>query len=177
MKLAFHRKLPGHSLEDQMAITRSIVSDDRYVWIDGRGAETVHTMTNTFRDRLGPHFLYLGMDVRVLGDTQADITNAVHALGEYGVKIIDLSHPEDNTDLKLYRRAQDAMRWNGDRRQQKRKGSKGGSAKGAAAQARRDAQANRDLVIRLCAHPKLTWKDRAQISGICESTLQRHYKF
>lgn len=178
MKKSFHRSIPGHPAEQQFALTLRAVVDPKDMWTHGSGAETIHTLTNSFRRREPPHELYIGMDSRVFGESMKDIREAIGALDALDVEIIDLSHPEDDTILKLYARAQDALRWNGDKRQQRSKGAKGGTAKGIAAQAKRDAIMARDAVVRLCAHPKLTWQDCSDILGPLFSvpTLQRNYR-
>ncbi len=176
MKRAFHRNFPGHKAEDQRALTLAAVPAERDSFTQGCGFETVHTMIAGFRERGGPHELYLGIDIRVLGESMKDIRDAMHRLEAYKVRVIDLSHPEDDTALKLYDRAQSKMRWSGDKRQQGRKGAKGGTAKGIAAAARREESASREVIVRLCAHPKLTWKDCAAILGMSEATLIRNYR-
>lgn len=177
MKKAFHRKLPGHPIEDQRKLTITKIPDERDSWSHGSGAETIHTLTESFKARTPPHELYLGMDIRVLGDSDKDIHAAVDVLTKAGVKITDLSNLEDDTVLKMYRRAQAASRWNGDRRRQKSKGAKGGKVMQKVMNEKRNAIMAKDVIIRLCAHPKLTWQDCADIMGpeFSVKTLQRNY--
>lgn len=178
MKKAFHRRLYNNSVEDQRKLTAAIVTIDRESWTHGSGAETIHTLTDAFEMRPENHVLYLGADFRVLGETMKDIREAVKRLHKANVAIYDLSNPND-TLLDSYNRAQVALRWNGDRRSQKNKGRKGGTAKGIALEAKRNSILARDIVIRMCAHPKLTLKDCAGILGapFSESTLRRNYRF
>jgi hypothetical protein len=178
MKKAFHKKLPGHKVESQRELTLAKVPDDRDSWTHGDGVETIHTLVECFNERKGQsHELYLGMDLRVFGDSARDIHGVMESLAAAKVKVYDLSHPDDDTDLKMFTRAQSAMRWNGDRGKQKIKGKKGGDAKKAAAEAKRNAIMSREAVIRMKAHPKLTLKDCAAILGLpfSVSTLRRNY--
>lgn len=179
MKKAFHKRLPGHEVAEQRRLTIAKVPDEINSWTHGAGAETIHTLTNAFRVRKAPHELYLGMDLRVLVESMDDIRSAVKSLKAVGVTVFDLSHEKETDIIDMLATAQKAMRWNGDVRQQKRKGKKGGDAKKIAAEAKRNAIMSRDAVIRMVAHPKLTWKDCADILGppFTLSTLQRNYRF
>lgn len=184
MKKAFHRNLPGHKAEEQRKLTIAKVPDILNSWTHGDGAETIHTLTAAFGARAKDingkplhHELYLGMDLRVLGDSMEDIRAAVKRLHKANVTIIDLTPDASQDMIDMLAVAQARMRWNGDRRQQRRKGAKGGTAKGNAMEAKRNAILARDIVLRMMAHPKLTVKDCAGILGspFSESSLRRNY--
>jgi hypothetical protein len=177
LRKAFHRKLPGHPVEEQRALTLADVPLEHDRWTHAEGSQTIHTLTRAFRLRRGKHKLFLGMDLRVLADTLDDIRAAVKALHAASVTIIDKSHPDETDIIDMLARAQKSMRWNGDRRHQRRKGAKGGTAKGVAMEAKRNAILARDIVVRMKAHPKLTTKDCADILGppFSIQTLNRNY--
>lgn len=178
MKKAFHRKLPGHPVAEQRGFTAAFVPLDRDSWTHGDGAETIHTLTQAFEVRKNQsHELYLGMDLRVLGDSMDDIRKVVKRLHAAGVTIIDATPGADTDIIDMLAAAQKRMRWNGDRRHQKNKGKRGGDAKRVAAEAKRNAIMSKDAVMRMKAHPKLTLRDCAHILGPAFSvaTLRRNY--
>jgi hypothetical protein len=64
-----------------------------------------------------------------------------------------------------------------DPRVPRRRGARGGRAKGAAYEQRRNAIMAQAIVRRLCEAPELSWDRRAEILGApwSASTLRRHY--
>lgn len=173
MKKAYHRKLPKISVEAQREETIVPVPFDRDSYTLGVGAETVSSMVESFRGRPGE--VYLGADARVLGFNFAEVREALDLLTAKGIKVIDLTHLEDDTPLKLLERCRAAFQWNGDRRHQRRKGAKGGSEKGARAKARRNELFHDDVGIRLCGIKEITWDVKEYVLGVPKATLKRHY--
>jgi hypothetical protein len=173
MKKAFHRKLLKISVEDQRAITSTVVPDERNSYTLGVGAEGLPAIIKSFRDRPGE--IYLGADARVLGFNFAEVRAALDELTAKNIKVIDLSHMGDDTPLKLLERCRAAFQWNGDRRHQKRKGSKGGVEKGNQAKIRRSESFHDDIGFRLCGLKKLTWNEKEYVLGVPKATLIRHY--
>lgn len=173
MKKAYHRKLPKISVEAQRNGTMAAVPNERDAYTLGVGAENVPAMIEAFRGRPGE--VYLGADARVLGFNFAEVRAALDTLTAAGLKVIDLTHPEDDTPLKLLERCRAAFQWNGDRRHQRRKGAKGGSEKGARAKARRNELFHDDIGIRLCGIKEITWDVKEYVLGVPKATLKRHY--
>lgn len=128
----------------------------------------------------GPGTLGLVGGLRVLGTSRMAIVERVRILKAKGIRPYDLETGKtDETEL-----LNDAIaKINGQRalgedpRRPRRIGSKGGKAKGAAAQARRNAILAEEIVVRLCNAPELSWDRRAEILGEpwSATTLRRKY--
>lgn len=149
----------------------------RAIYVEGRGAETFETCLASFRNG-GTLGLVGGL--RVLGTARKVIVERVLALKAKGVVPYDLDSGErDETKL-----LNDAIcKINGGRAlgedpgHAKRIGAKGGSAKGAKAQERRNAIMAEEIVARLWQAKELTGRKTAEILGPpwSESTLRRKY--
>lgn len=181
MKKAFHKKLVRCSVEAQRELTKEIIPDDRCSYVHGAGAECIEAVIASFLNRPGPHELYLGSDLRVLGDSLDAIRKNYDALTGLNVRIIDLSNPGDITALQMYDRARKGMMWNGDRRRQKSKGKLGGKAKGDAKALRRlEVASSEEVFVRLWGLdvPGLTQKIKCWILGDSvwnPASAARHY--
>lgn len=152
----------------------------KQTYVIGRNFECLRWALSWLRGRGG--ILKVATDLRIFGTTRATMMAALDECERQGVTVIDIAHPEDTTFAQRVKRALTAIsnaRFIGDRRKARREGAKGGTAKGIAAAAARAAVMADDAVRRLCAHPKLTWQDCADILGplFSVSTLQRNYKF
>lgn len=175
MKKAFHKKLPKMSVEEQRALTVKEVPDDRASYTMGVGAETIQEVIYGFSVRPGPHQVYIGADARVLGNNLAEVAAALKGLRAVGATVHDLKNNESETE-DLLLRARSAFQWNGNRRQQKSKGARGGKGKGREAAARRSEKVDDDIALRLCKLKKITWAEKAWVLGMPESTIIRHYR-
>lgn len=150
----------------------------RAIYVEGRGAETFDACLAQFR---GAGRLGLVGGLRVLGSSRVMIMARMRDLKARGVTCFDLDTGEAD-EIELLNAA--IQKINGQRalgedpRRPRRIGAKGGRAKGVAAQRRRDAIMNQDIVRRICMHPKLSWEDREAILGgapFSASTLRRLY--
>lgn len=119
--------------------------------------------------------------LRVLGASRVLIVARVRRMKAVGIRPYDLETGQtDETELLNAAIAKiNGQRALGeDPRRPRRIGAKGGRAKGAAAERRRNAIMHNDVVRRLCQHPKLSWDDCAAILGgapFSASTLRRLY--
>lgn len=164
-------------VKDQLEIARKAGRQDRDIFVEGRGAETLDACLNAIR---GAGTLGLPGGLRAFGDSRVAIMEKMRALRARGIRVYDLQTGEDDTGELL---AEAVAKIAGARslrlnpRQPVRLGRRGGMVKGIRAQEKRDAILQEAIVKRLCAHPKLNWKDCAQILGPnwSESTLRRLY--
>lgn len=151
---------------------------ERMVWMRGRSAETLAEAIKYFRKRAG--VLTIAHDLRCLGTGQQEIFKAMAVLHKAHILIEDIAHPEDeNNPHKMLARAIKALHSsNGlkDKRTAKRRGAMGGTAKGPAMAAKREAaHASRPVLERIAACTKLTWRERGALAGVNWQTLKRNY--
>lgn len=149
---------------------------DKNVYMQGRGAETLDACLATFRDR--PGRLILACDLRIFGAKRGDIIVVMDRLELAKIRVTDITHPEDKTHVQLIERGSKAaskVRFLRNSRAARRVGQIGGIAKGEAAKARRNAEVSDNIAKRLCTHPKLNWKDCADILGMSVASIHRHY--
>jgi hypothetical protein len=148
------------------------------IWMRGRQSESVDWAISYFRGR--PGILTVANDLRVFGPTRKEIFARTAELARRGITLRDVRQPDANMSELEHKAlvAMSASCGTKNHRQARRRGSIGGLAKKASQEAKRNALLNRDIVMRLCAHPKLTWADRAEILGepFSISSLQRHYR-
>lgn len=163
---------------------RLIADGVKIIYEAGKGAEDVDSCINAFRGRGG--IIKIAADLRVFGDTQDEITEAVSKCEEASVRIIDLAHPELKTVSKQQRYAFGRIafmrRWDGDKRKAGRTGSEGGKAKAIVAAAKRAERVPDDTICRLIgvveARKVLTWRYLEWALGgkpFSVGTLRRHY--
>lgn len=174
----FVRKLYKLSIEPQRQTLAE--AGVKIIYEIGKGAEDLDNCIMAFRGRGG--IIKHAADLRIFGDTQAEIAEAVGKCEEANVRIIDLANPELKTiaaQLKhAFARIAFMRRWDGDKRKARRTGAAGGHAK-AEHQARKRAEKIPDDAVRkliAMIGRKLTWRDVADITGISTATLRRHYK-
>lgn len=151
--------------------------DIRSIYVEGRGAETFEACVASFRTG-GTLGLVGGL--RVLGSSRIKIVERVRILKAKGVTPYDVMTGEtDGAELLSHAIAaiNGARGMGFDPRTPRRRGQRGGTQKGINAEKKRNAIMHDAIVQRLCTHPKLNWKDRAQIlgEGFAESTLRRIY--
>jgi hypothetical protein len=147
------------------------------VWTLGDGAESLKAAIAYARGRAGT-LAICTEDGRVFGDTRKQVEAAMGMIEAAGLRIHDLDHPDDKLLTDHSARAQASAAGSGrfhDKRQQRRVASKGGKAAGAIKAAQRQEIASDEVLRRLVAHPKLTYRDVQEITGIGIATLKRRY--
>lgn len=164
--------------KEQEAALRAHGLPAKAVFLEERGAETLEACLSTFRDR--PGTLVVAHDMRLLGSSKRAVATVMARLEKAGIRVRDISNPEDTTVAEQVQRANVAIsgsRFQGDRRRAKRQGRDGGKTKGRAAWGFRETLAPAWLVDNLVDCSGLSWEDRVSILGdkIPESTLRRHY--
>jgi hypothetical protein len=149
------------------------------VWMKGRGAESLAEVMRAFR--LRPGVLAVSADLRCLSDKpevkRIDVVAALAWFERAKITVRDCRDPSA-THAELLDRAFKSVanaRFTKNKRKAKREGAKGGTAKGLAAAARRNAEVSDAIARRLCECPKLNWKDRAGILGMSVASIHRHY--
>lgn len=152
---------------------------DKEIWMLGRGNETLDDALYCFRGR--PGNLILASDTRILGATRGAIMDTMAKIERAGIRVFDITHPEDCTTTDLIQRgvkAQAKNRFGGNHRMARRRGAKGGLAKAANEASRRCAKIADDIAKRLCNFRDLTISDCLEIlgDGFTRSTVERHYR-
>jgi hypothetical protein len=147
------------------------------IFTRGCGVEDLDPCLSTFRGR--PGWLILAQDLRAFGPTKRAVAGRADALERAGIRILDISHPEDTTYSALLQRAQKAIsgaRFQ-DRRRAKRQGRRGGQAKGLRAHETRDGIAPRWVIDRIVDDTRIPWEVKVDLLAphFSESTLRRHY--
>lgn len=148
------------------------------IWLKGRGAESLTEVLRAFRGRAG--VLAIATDLRALCDPapkRAELVSAFAMMEKAKITVRDVRFP-DETQAELLDRALKAVanaRFTTNKHKARREGAKGGLAKGMAAAVRRNAEVSDAIARRLCAHPKLNWKDRAGILGMSVASIHRIY--
>lgn len=123
--------------------------------------------------------LVVAEDLRIFGESRKAIIAQQQALKARGIIVLDVV-ANDNGELSLLDRALKALSSSAamrNHRTARRRGARGGVAKGVAAQVRRNARVADDIVQRLCSLPQLTWKLCAWVlgEGFSAASLNRHY--
>lgn len=145
----------------------------------GAGAEDMAACLKSYRDR--PGWLILAQDLRVFGPSKRDVANRTDALEKAGIRILDVTHPQDLTYAAMVQRANVLI--SGSRFQNRRKaksmGRAGGLGKGHAANRERNELAPEWLVDRIVDNPNIPWGLKIDLlhPHFTESTLRRHYGF
>lgn len=150
----------------------------RAIFMDGRGAETLEICLETFRDR--PGSLILASDIRLFGATRRKVAEVMAGLERAKIRVIDISHAGDVTIAQLIARANTAIANNhfeGDRQKARRRGRKGGAAKGTAAAEKRNLTVPKDVVDRIVDCREIPWAIKAYVlgPGFTKHTLRRRY--
>lgn len=145
------------------------------IYQHGRGAEDFAWCYASFRGRPGQ--LIVADDMRLFGRSKKEVSEALAKLERAKIRVIDITHPEDQTYTQLYRRAENAISGGRfeNRRQAKRLGAQGGRGKGRRAAQRRNEQVSEDIVRRIVRDRRIPWDAKVDALGISENTLRRHY--
>lgn len=146
----------------------------RAVFLADRGAESLEHCLSSFRGR--PGTLILAQDARAFGESRKAVAEIMARLEKAKIGVIDLTHREDETVSQLLARANNAIAHNhfvGDRQKARRRGRKGGVARGESQAAKRE-DAKR-LLDRIVNCRKIPWALKAMVTGISKHTLRRRY--
>lgn len=164
--------------KQHLAAFRDCGVQDKLVYVDGRGAETLETCLTSFRGR--PGTLLIAPDARVFGTSSKAIEAAMTRLERSNIRVVDIIHPQHETVSEIlgYARNKIAKPRLRDRRTAKRRGATGGLAKGEVARSAR-AQIDTDTLIRnlVAEHGIIGWAAIVRVCGgkISQSTLRRQY--
>lgn len=150
----------------------------RAIFMEGAGAESLDACLATLRGR--PGLLVIAHDLRLFGGTKRLVVEGMGKLEVAGIRVLDITHPEDNTVALLIHRAHVAIsssRLRGDRPRARRQGRQGGYAKGRAAQDARDGAAPAWLIDRIVDDRRIPWAVKTELlhPHFTKSTLRRHY--
>lgn len=164
--------------KEQETAIRAYGLPARAIFAEGVGAESLEACLSTFRDR--PGRLVIARDMRIFGETKRLVSAAMKRLEQAGIRVVDITHPEDATISQLLERAHIAIsstRFSGDRPRARRQGRDGGFAKGRCAQARRDSFVPPRMVDQIVDEPTIPWTVKVRILSphFSESTLRRRY--
>ncbi len=176
MERGFVRKLPKNPIETQEdnLLRSGLIPGQIY-----NDAEGLDACIMAFRGE--PGIIKHAADLRIFGDTQKAIAEAVSQCEEAGIRIVDIEHPELKTvaaQLKhAFAQVAFMRRWDGDKRKARRTGANGGKAKAASQAIKRAEKMPDDAVQRLIGKlgKTLTWRDVADVTTISTATLRRHY--
>lgn len=148
----------------------------RSIWMRGRGAETMDECLRSFRGRQGR--LAVANDLTIFGQTRKDIMGVMKALFTGGISILDVVSGETNPHELEHQALKHLSSKNGacDRRTARKRGARGGTAKGIASAERRNAIMREDIVRKLVG--EIGVKRLARIMGppFSASTLNRIYR-
>lgn len=163
---------------DEKAVLLQYGLSERHVFTRGQGAEELEPCLATYRGR--PGWLVLARDLRVFGGTKRLVAEQTDALEKARIRVLDITHPEDQTYAALVQRAHvliSGSRFATDRRRARHQGRAGGFRKGVAAREYRDGLAQRWLIDRIVDHSDIPWALKVDLvhPHISESTLRRHY--
>ena len=146
----------------------------RSVFMRDRGAENLEHCLSSFRGRPGQ--LILAQDLRAFGDTRKAVAETMARLEKAKIQVIDLTHREDTTVAQMLARAYTAIARNhfvDDRQKARRRGRKGGAAKGEAHAAQREDA--RKILDRIVNCREIRWDLKVKVAGITKHTLRRRY--
>lgn len=151
---------------------------DKAIYQDGLGAEDITACLRSYRGR--PGWLLLAQDLTAFGPTRRGVANRTDALEKSGIRLLDISHPEDQTYAAMVQRANviiSGNRFGKDRKLAKRQGRAGGLRKGDEAERRRNELAPEWLIDRIVDCTDIPWDLKAELFAphISKATLRRHY--
>lgn len=176
---AFVSALPKISVGEQVAELTAAGVTDKVTYINGRGAESLSACVAAFRGEPGE--LLVAADLRVFGESRKAILDTLAMLDRMKITVRDVAHKETSQPAMMDR-ALTALanysKWKGGSKTQAKNGRQGGKLKATWQNMRRAEKVPEDVVRRLCACPKLTWKDCEAILGgkpFSAATLRRHY--
>lgn len=143
----------------------------------GRNGETLAAALQCLRD--GGE-LWIAADLRIFGSKRKEILAVTDMIEAAKVRIVDVRDPKASLsrliDIAISKTAGDARK-NGKGKTLKAAGRKGGKVKAECQELRRAEVAHKDVVQRLCACDKISWREKAAILGplFSPATLRRHY--
>lgn len=148
------------------------------IWRRGDQVESLDFALRYFRKRTG--ILAVVDDLRIFGESRKAIIAQQHDLKARGILVLDIV-ANDNDELSLLDRALKALSSSAgirNHRTARRRGAKGGEAKGIAAAAQRNAVLAHEIVRRFVKESGLSLKRLAYLFGppFNVSALRRHFK-
>lgn len=145
------------------------------IWMRGRGMESADWAVSWLRGR--PGVLAVASDLRCFGPTRKEIFARTADLARRGIALRDVRQPGLNAhELEERTLASiNAASGMGNRRTARRRGAKGGMAKGVSAWRERDEIAPRDLIERMVADLGANKTAELLLNKISASTLRRKY--
>lgn len=151
---------------------------EKAIYLAGHGAEDMAACLRSYRER--PGWLMLAQDLTAFGQTRRDVANRTDALEKAGIRLIDISHPQDQTYSAMMQRATVAIngaRLRGDRKSARRQGRSGGLQKGTEAEIKRNEIVPAWVVDRIVDCQEIPWKTKRELlyPHITEATMRRHY--
>lgn len=163
--------------KDQVAALKACGLTDKEIWLDGRQAEDLERCLASFRGR--PGVLMIAPNLTVFADSRKGVAAMMDRLVKAKIKVVDVVHPQDETVPAMMHRADVAIAHSGlcDRRTARKRGRRGGEAKGVAAIQRREGLVPTAFVQRVVEHPEVPWRIKMEIlgPGFSKSTLRRHH--
>jgi uncharacterized SAM-binding protein YcdF (DUF218 family) len=165
--------------EDQRASLLSAGIPDEFIWMLGRGVETLKACIDWFRQG-GGTLVTAGIG-RTLGESKNAVMEAIKVIESSRLAVIDVVDPSRTSVWDIGDHALRAIAgWARirSRRVARRLGEQGGRAKGEAARARRNAIMAENIVRRFVEESGLTLRRLAYLFGppFSVSTLHRHFK-
>lgn len=150
----------------------------KHIYQFGVGAEDFNACIHSFRGRAGCLVVSEGM--LAFGRTKKLISECADTLEKADIRIVDLSHPEDQSYAAQVARAHNSISHNhfaGDRQKARRRGATGGKARGTAMWNKRDDIAPKWLIDRIVNHGLIPWRVKLQLLApyFTKATLYRHY--
>lgn len=149
----------------------------RSVYVNGENAGPGETVTISFVHAKmaarpdAEKVLAIDGSLAMFGRSEKEIAEVRDAFLSAGVVIWDKANDErsDRDGLKMWGRAINDNRYRasmgGNRREAKKRGKRGGQAKGEAAARRRKGRCDDDIVEAIVMHPKLSLRDKSGILG------------
>lgn len=150
---------------------------EKHIYTLGVGLENIDPCIRSFRGR--PGCLVLAEDLRAFGPTKNEVAERADALEKADIRILDLSHPEDQSYAALVQRAHKAISGSrfGNKSLAKRQGRAGGRGKGTAEWNMRDEVAPKWLIDKIVNHGQIPWVVKMDLLApyFTQATLRRHY--
>lgn len=180
MEKGFVRAVWKFPVEGQRALLLESGLREANIYQDnGKNQENLDAVLTAFRGHGGR--LKIAADLRVFGNTQKEVAEAMDKLEKAKIVIVDVAHPDLKTVSAQVRwafaRLAEWQRWGGDKKRAKRTGASGGHAKAVHQARKRAEKMPADAVRRLIDKigKKLTWRGVEEITTFSTASLRRHY--
>lgn len=148
------------------------------IYLDGAGAESMATCLRSYRGR--PGWLILAQDLTAFGKRKRDVADRADALEKVGIRLLDITHPNDQTYAAMVHRANGVIsgnRYSKNRKMARKQGRIGGTRNGEEAERKRNDLAPAWLIDRIVDCTDIPWDLKAELFApyISKATLRRHY--